>query len=676
MDFGYFMMLLGIRNLIWMRLSLISQCLVAANIVLFSIVFGIGVKNGVPNKFKTYLFPLYILYYYIIIFSNIINIFKFELSTQYGNQILLFDRKSSILIVFLFICTLIGIMNLEQKYRNLKTKSRKIRYPIIVFIGMLSFHLLVYSLGLGFSYIRLDVLSVASIAFIIANIFLIRPITSSDVVGKGIYISQSITARSYTLLMAGIYLLIIGLIGELIKLIGRNINYFIAFLATFFILLIAIFIILSKSIKQRFQLFIARNFYKSSYDYRKVWENFSREVFSTFDIKELLGKVSDTVSETIGTEDVSILLLDEYKKEFQELPVNKFEYDNTDSGDNLLKISMQAEFTNWLWRYGKPVIVKEGELKNTKSFSDFSDLPDKISTKFNDETQGILVPVIAKHLMIAVMIIGKREALPYSQEDLDLLETMSNQISIAIMNAKASQELAISKEMESFHKISTMLLHDLKSSATMLSLIIQNAADNFGDPEFQKDVLNTMSNVVERIQKLIRRLSVNPENIENKNTQPADLNEIIGVAISKSGIQNLTNIRLTQELSYIPRLILDIENIERVFLNIIMNAVEAIDKKGNINIKTHQTTDGYINVSISDNGCGMSKEFIRNKLFQPFQTSKEKGLGLGLYQSKAIVDSYDGIIDIKSEVNAGTMFTVKFPVDLAKEKQLSDTFIS
>jgi len=285
---------------------------------------------------------------------------------------------------------------------------------------------------------------------------------------------------------------------------------------------------------------------------------------------------------------------------------------------------------------------------------------------------GVIVPVIAENRLIAVMTLGQGKTTMYSQEDLDLLETMANQISIAIMNARTSQELAISRELESFYKLSAMLLHDLKSSASMLSLVVQNAADNFDNPEFQKDVLNTIGSVVNRIQKLILKLSTTPREVESQQFQPADLVEVINSAVAKSGMRDLAKIKVVEELNPVPRVMLDPESMERVILNLLSNAVEAIvgngkregasrGEEGVITIKTSQTPNGYVQISISDTGCGMSQEFIRDRLFQPFQTNKERGLGIGLYQCKTIIDACGGFIDVQSRVGSGSTFTIKLP---------------
>ncbi len=670
MEFGYFMLLVGSDRLIWIWTALTGQCLASASIVLLSLIYGRDNYRDSLKRGRFYLIAIYLAALALPI-TALSGTLKFALSDEYAGYSLVFDRIGSLLIGFLFMCILLALINMENTYRQVGQGRRRIRYPAIVFIGTLAFHLLIYSLGLGFSYIRIDVLAVASITLMAANICLAYPVIRPQPAGPRIYVSRSVIARSYTLLLAGVYLLVIGMLGKIVQIIGKNLSFFLAFLIAFFVILVIVVAILSRSLKQRVQLFLERNFYRSKYDYRREWEKFSRRVSSIFSIKDLLQEVLGAVSETVGTGNVSIMLLDERRREFRILLHGE--------QDDLPSIPAQDEFLDWLWRYGKPARIEGTRLKATGTFGESPHIPlallEMISSNTQDtEAKGILVPIIAKRELTAIMTLGKRDTSPYSQEDLDLLETMANQISIAVMNAKTSQELAISRELESFHKLSTMLLHDLKSSASMLSLVIQNAADNFDNPEFQRDALSAMSNVVKRIQRLIRRFSAAPREMEfQPNLKLADLNDIANRAIAGSGIRDLTRVKLVQEFNPTLNVMADPENLERVILNLIQNSIEAIDSEGVITVKTARSSDGYAQVSVADTGCGMSQEFIRGRLFQPFQTTKEKGWGIGLYQCAAIVDALDGLIEVQSEKGVGSTFTVKLPIRTDGENAQSGT---
>jgi putative PEP-CTERM system histidine kinase len=674
MEFGYFMFLIIPDGTVWIRIALFGQCLTAVNIVLFTMIYGRENYKDSLKSGRFYLIAVYFVFLIlaITILSGILNFERLATSPDYR---FILTKSGFVFIIFLLICDLIALVNLENIYRQVNQRRRSIQYPAIIYIGMLSFHLLVYSLTLGFFFMQMSIIGVTSITLIIANSFIAYPVIKSKLEPKGIYVGRVIIAKSYTLLLAGLYLLIVGLLGKIIQIIGENLNFFLALIISFFVLLVLMAILVSRSLKRRFQTFIERNFYSHKYDYRKEWENFSQKVFSILSMKELLQEILNTVSGIIGADRSSILLLDERKAEFF-VAVDK-------TGEQEVRdiiIPANNTFLDWLWRYGSPIRIENGKCKTCKSFSDSPDVPNSILNTVSTETEYgkqvdesiFCVPIIAENMLIAIIILGcmkdhenqgndKNTKVKYSQEDMDILETMANQISIAIMNVKKSQELAVSRELESFYKLSSMLLHDLKNSASMLSLVVQNATDNFDNPEFQKDALNTLSNAVSKIQKIISKLSSTPRKEEFQHIQLVELLEIVNKAISSSGIRNMGRIKIIQELNPIPKLMLDSENIERVISNLILNAIESIENEGTITVKTSQNQDGFIQISISDTGCGMSQEFIRERLFKPFQTTKIKGIGIGLYQCKAIVDAYGGIIDVQSQHGIGSVFTIKLP---------------
>jgi len=100
---------------------------------------------------------------------------------------------------------------------------------------------------------------------------------------------------------------------------------------------------------------------------------------------------------------------------------------------------------------------------------------------------------------------------------------------------------------------------------------------------------------------------------------------------------------------------------QKVIVNLILNANDAAGEGGEIRVTTERN-NGWALVTVSDNGGGMSKDFIAHSLFQPFQTTKERGSGIGLFQSKMIVEAHHGRIEVESEEGKGSTFRVLLPL--------------
>ena len=106
---------------------------------------------------------------------------------------------------------------------------------------------------------------------------------------------------------------------------------------------------------------------------------------------------------------------------------------------------------------------------------------------------------------------------------------------------------------------------------------------------------------------------------------------------------------------------LDPAQIQKVLTNLVLNAREALGPGGIIRVETSQG-NGWVVLSVSDNGCGMSADFIQRSLFRPFQTTKKKGIGIGMFHSKMIVEAHRGRIEVESEPGKGTAFRILLPV--------------
>jgi len=224
-----------------------------------------------------------------------------------------------------------------------------------------------------------------------------------------------------------------------------------------------------------------------------------------------------------------------------------------------------------------------------------------------------------------------------------------------------AEDVALTKEAESFQKISSFLVHDLKNLVSSLSLVLQNAERNITKPAFQQDLLETLGTTVEKMKVLIEKLSTLPKELKI-HPQAVDLNALVEEAVESTKIRSIKGCSLSTDLNDVPPLMLDPEYIRKVLVNLLLNAVQALPGgKGRVEIVTY-VQEGRACLEIVDSGSGMSEEFVRSRLFRPFTTTKKKGLGIGLYQCKAIVEAHGGEIAVSSIPGRGSQFTLKFPV--------------
>ena len=271
----------------------------------------------------------------------------------------------------------------------------------------------------------------------------------------------------------------------------------------------------------------------------------------------------------------------------------------------------------------------------------------------------LCVPMVSGGELIGMITLGDRvNAASFSVEDFDLLKCIGDEAGARLRNIKLSQRLVQAKEMEAFQTISAFFVHDLKNTASTLSLMLQNMSVHFDDPAFRQDAVRGLSKSVDHINSLINELSVLRQRLEIREVE-SDLNQVVSAALK--GLDAVPDIQLIQNFCPLPKTLMDPGQIQTVVTNLVMNARDAVDNCGEIRIETGQR-DGWVTLSITDDGCGMSPEFVSRSLFKPFQTTKKKGLGIGMFHIKMIINAHQGRIEVESEQGKGTTFRVLLPM--------------
>jgi len=230
------------------------------------------------------------------------------------------------------------------------------------------------------------------------------------------------------------------------------------------------------------------------------------------------------------------------------------------------------------------------------------------------------------------------------------MKMLARQATSTLLSLKLSAQLSTAREMAAIGKVSTFVVHDLKNLATNLALVTDNARDYLDDPEFQQDMLQTLDGTTTRMKELIFRLK-NVSERKPVNLVPTDLLQLAAEGVRLAGCDQVC---LCGES--VPAL-LDPREMEKVVQNLVLNAQQA----GGASVLVEVGRDQGAFLRVTDRGCGMDEEFIRQRLFQPFQTTKPKGFGIGLYQCKNIVEDHGGRIEVESRVGEGSCFTVLLP---------------
>ena len=222
---------------------------------------------------------------------------------------------------------------------------------------------------------------------------------------------------------------------------------------------------------------------------------------------------------------------------------------------------------------------------------------------------------------------------------------------------KLAQEKIIQDEkLAMLYKFGSFIIHDLKNLGTSFSLAV-HAFQTSPQADFLKPHIDAIIAKIENIKQIAAKFSRLPDDLELR-FKRCDISSLIKDVLSKFKVPH---IRVTEHLPILPPVNCD-DSLQMAFYNLIENSVEAMPAGGELLISADLTKGGkYIKICISDTGCGIPEKILNN-LFKPFQTTKKKGLGIGLYQCKEIIEKHKGKISLKNKSKQGTECFVLLPV--------------
>jgi putative PEP-CTERM system histidine kinase len=544
----------------------------------------------------------------------------------------------------LLLGSLLVLMQLERLLRaSIGGKRRQIKFMVLGIGSVFAVQIYTCSQALLFSAVNPHIETLNIYATLVAALLAVVALVRGRLGHVQLYLSRTALYNSITVFMVGLYLLAVGSMAKAITLFGGNQVLPLAALFVFLAMVGISAVLLSEHVRHKVHRFVSRHFSLPRYDYRREWTRFTRATASIMDVKGLCTAIVNIVSETFRVSAVTLWLLDEGSPQRVTLggSTTLSEGYNQDAEKGLLPLIE---------------VLREHDLP-----VDLLSLPEmRHPLPYAGLRYGVIL--LAGGQALGVMTLGDRQpGETYTLEDLDLLKTIADQAAASLLNLRLSQHVVQAKQMETFQALSAFFVHDIKNLAAKLSLTMQNMQVHFDNPAFREHALQVLASSVDKMNAMCSRLSTLREKLELHRAQ-VDLNALVRETLAE--LDGALKATLWQDLQSLPRLDADAEQLQKILINLILNANDAVGNDGEIGVST-ACHGKWVVVSVADNGCGMSDEFVADSLFRPFQTTKGKGLGIGLYHSKMIAEAHQGRLEVESQEGKGSTFRLFLPVATA-----------
>ena len=638
------------KALLFGMLTLLAKSFLPAFWLCFSLTYSRGNPRELPTSSRILILVAFLVPVgaFLVFLNQMVPIFP--PTATGGSRWISADAASKTLNGILLVAAMLILMNLERTFRAaVGTMQWRIKFIVLGLGIVFGARIFTLSQALLFSGGAPPITDVDTVALLIGCALIVVAIVRSGFAEIDVYPSHAVLGTSLTILLVGCYLFIVGVLAQVVARTGGSATFqFQAFVVLLGFALLAV-LLLSNRVRQNIRCFVSRHFKRPQYDFRQIWTRFTQCTSSVIDQPGLCTAAAKLISETFNVLSVTIWLFDDHDRLSFAASTSRSEREANAAIPNRANLGPALTKIRGL---SKPFDLE-------KAKADYADSLRQIAlSQFRTGGNRICAPLWTGDRCIGVAILADRVGgVPYTVEELDLLKCMGDQIAVSLLNLRLTEEVMRGKELEAFQAMSAFFVHDLKNAASTLSLTLQNLPVHFDDPAFRQDALRGISETANRINQLVSRVGA-LRRLEPKLTE-VDLNLLVADALEV--FKGEPGISVVKKLQLQPKISVDRDQFGSVITNLLLNARDAIQSGGEVRVETNQSS-GWAILSVADNGCGISPAFLRASLFRPFQTTKKKGLGIGLFQSKMIIEAHRGKIQVDSESGAGTTIRVMLPL--------------
>ncbi|HEV2610012.1 MAG TPA: XrtA/PEP-CTERM system histidine kinase PrsK [Noviherbaspirillum sp.] len=549
----------------------------------------------------------------------------------------------------------VGMILTEQLFRNTPGKARwGIKYACLGIGGLFAYDFYFYVDALLFRRVNVEIWTARGFINAFAVPLIAVSAARNPEWSVGIAVSRRILFHSATLFGSAIYLLVVAAAGYYLRFFGGDWGTVlqVTLLVSAIVLLIAV--LFSGTFRSWLKVSISKHFYNYGYDYREEWLNFIRTL--SVEGPQLGERVVRAIAHLVESPKGILYTSNGAEQYVATAEWNLTFRSDPEDTDSALCIFLKRK--QW--------VIDLQEFDADPAKYDGLVIPEWLR---NFPQAWLVVPLIENDDLFGFVVLAKsRSKITLNWEVTDLLKIVGKQAASYLARQESANALAVARQFETFNRMSTFVVHDLKNLVSQLALLLANAEKHKESPEFQKDMLETIDHAVHKMRGLLQKFN---RDFSTERSGRVLLENVLERAIaSKSGGEPRPHLDIRASGMAVSG---NSSRLERVIGHLIQNAIEATPREGRIDVRLMEDAGNAV-VEIADTGKGMNDQFIRGRLFKPFESTKSAGMGIGVFETREYILQIGGRLEVSSRPSEGTTFRVSLPLyGYEEDKMLSTT---
>jgi putative PEP-CTERM system histidine kinase len=536
---------------------------------------------------------------------------------------------------------ILGLVLDEQVYRGTPAQFKWHVRPLALALGgVVGYDLILYSDAALFRVLDENLWAARGIAQAMTVPLFALAVSRNRDWSFEVKVSRSVMASSTTLLVTSAYLLVVAAGGYYVRYFGGSWGKALQTTLVFAALLLLAMVVVSETFRAKLRVLVAKNFFAYRYDYREEWLKFTRTLAANPGSLPLYESCIQALADLVESQGGGLWLRHEAGGYAQVARTLLATAEKPEPADSRLVSFLQR--TGW--------VIEISDVRKDAARYSGLELPAWLDAMPN---AWLIVPLLAGDALVGFVVLARpRVDIDLNWEVLDLLKTAGKQAASYLAYALATEALLEARKFESFNRMSAFVVHDLKNLIAQLQLLLRNAERHRENPDFQRDMLSTVEHVVGRMNQLMMQLRSGETPFERP--RPVDLAVVVRrVELSRAAGRSGLEIEAPNGVVVFGHE----DRLERVIGHLVQNAFDASDENPRIVLRVAREGDDAV-IEVSDRGRGMAPDFVRDRLFKPFQTTKAGGMGIGAYESQQYVNELGGQILVASTPDEGTSVRV------------------